>query len=593
MVLNIIILVLVGSITFMHSIFGLYSGVVNLFCTVISAAAALGLWEPIAAWAAKDIGLPAGAAPYMGPVTIILLFTLTLTLLRVLADNYLRGNVHVPMYVDWGGGAVCGLTNALLTVGVLVIGFRMLPLGDSPLGYSSFVRTEDKEDGYAVVRGNNPWLSPDSLAVGLVRMLSSGSLRGETTLASVYPDMAEWVRWSGNVVQVESSPAPLRDKGDGFTQGLEINSWWEQKEPVKARYREHVPDKDQPLPPFSGDRDYRASAGKRLLGARLTLKSASADRVEKGPSLHLFRPSMIRIVGIVGDEPRQYFPRILGGADEMLKDARRVVDADNNFALAGNVDQPIDVFFEVDEQFKPHFIEYRRFARAGMPATAASKAATPAVAGGFGGGPGGGGQTQQQSGAMSFMSQVVGNSGDQDTMPRDLSTAQLRRNLDAELSGEAFVSGRISGDLERFDPQGQAAIKRFKVPDGFRLCQIRYRPRQAATTAGQVFNYVARTINQYHVSDNTGDKHMLVGYYAIVKRGGKDFIEIFYTGKTDDPTYKAMLDFKEIKPSELTNSDENELGLLFLVPPGRTVLGVHNQGGQGIDMSPGFPMSGQ
>ncbi len=589
MVMNIIAGALIVGITFVNSIFGLFSGLINLFCTIFAACVALGFWEPIAGWMAKDIGLPA-IAPYAGPVAIVLLFALTLTLLRVLADNYVRGNVHVPVYVDWGGAAVCGLLSAMISVGILVIGVRMLPLGSEPLGYASFERTEEKQDNLAVYRAGGVLLNPDGFTANLVSYLSGGSLRGTTPMSEVYPDFAEWIRWSGNTVQSESSPAPLRDKGDGFTAGIEVQQWWEQKEALKARYRELQPTKDQPTPPFSSDRDYRPAAGARLIGARVVLKNASADRV-KGGGLHLFRPSMIRVVGTVGDDPQHYFPRVLGGIDELLVAARRIVDPDNNFSIVADGDKPIDVFFEVDQEFKPRFLEYRRHARAVMPAVAVAKAPAPAAFTAKGTGPGGAGD-RQASGALSFIDSVSGSgSGDNDQLPRDLSIATLRRNLDVKITGELFESGRISGELERINAESGDTVKKFKVPEGFRLCQIRYRPRQALTTAGQVFNYVARTVNQYNVKDNAGEDHPLVGYYAVVKRNGKDFIELFYTGQRNDPAFRSMLDFKEISAAELTASDESELGLLFLVPPSRTVTTVFSQGGQ-VDLGQGFPMAG-
>ena len=52
-------------------------------------------------------------------------------------------------------------------------------------------------------------------------------------------------------MQPESSPLPLRDKkGDGFTQGVDVESWWQQSTPLKVRYRQEVPTARKPRPGF-------------------------------------------------------------------------------------------------------------------------------------------------------------------------------------------------------------------------------------------------------------------------------------------------------------------------------------------------------
>lgn len=581
MVLNIVALCLVLAITFMHSVFGLYSGVIHVCCCILAALVAFGFFEPLTLLLTKEAGLhPA----YTEPCCLLLLFVVTLIVLRTAADNLLRGNVQLPQYVDTGGAIVLGFIGAEIVVGVLVISVLMLPLGGRVMGFSRYERDPEARDENNLARFNRNriWLMPDEFTVGLVRLISGGSMRAATPLAAVYPSFTDWVFYTGNTVQWESSPGVYRDRSDG-TSGLRVEKWWEQTDPVVGRYRKDVPDKDNKNPPYA-EHTFRPVAGMKLVGVRLRLLPSSADR-DRNRRLHLFRPTMIRLVGDEHGRPGHAIPRIIAGADKNLGDKPRIVDIDNNFSIDGDAELTIDVYFEVGEDFTPRFVEYRRRARAAIseserlkkaPAALAAPAAAAAT-----GTPAAGDQAAR--GATRFIDFIESGSGDNTQLPVRLASSKLR-GADAEVVGKQLKSGRIMGDratLERTE-SGDTAVEQFAVPEGWRLCQIRYRPKKALTVAGQVFNYVARTVNQYYAVDSSGDKHLLCGYFAIVKRGGKAYIELFYTGEPDSPAYRGMLDFKEIKPSELTGSDDSELGLLFFIPPGRSVLGVENQAGEGV-----------
>lgn len=580
MALNIIALCLILGITFIHSIFGLYSGVIHVCCCILAALVAFGFFEPLTLLLTKEAGLhPA----YTEPCCLLLLFVVTLILLRAAADNLLRGNVLLPQYVDTGGAIVMGFIGAQIVVGVLVISILMLPLGGRVMGFSRYERDPESRDENNLARfhRNSIWLKPDEFTVGLVRLISGGSLRATTPLAAVYPSFTDWVFYTGNTVQWESSPGVYRDRSDGTT-GLRVEKWWEQTEPVVGRYRKDVPDKNNRNPPYT-EHTYRFPAGRKLVGARLKLLPSSADRHRARP-LHLFRPTMIRLVGEEHGSPQQVTPRIITGADKNLGPKPRIVDIDNNFSLEGDAEITIDVYFEVAEDFAPSFVEYRRRARAALLQSERLKKppsarAAPAA-------PGAGEATpadQSARGVMRFIDLIEGGSGENTRLPIVLASSKLR-GAEVEWAEKVLKSGRLMGDqatLERTE-SGDTTIEHFAVPEGWRLCQIRYRPRKALTLAGRVFNYVARTVNQYYAVDSSGDKHLLCGYYAIVQRQGKAYIELFYTGEPDSPTYRGMLDFKEIKASELTGSDDSVLGLLFFIPPGRSVLAVENQAGQGV-----------
>ncbi|MBU0640364.1 MAG: CvpA family protein [Planctomycetes bacterium] len=584
MALNIAVVVLILAVTFLNSIFGLFSGLLNLFCCIVSACVAFGFSEALTGWLTGDFGL---SGAYVNPLALGGLYIITLLVLRLAADTLIRGNVHVPMYVDWGGGALCGFLVAELSIGMLVLSFTMLPFGGRAATYERFRRTDeiDSRTERVVFTRGDVWFKPDSFAAGLFNILSNGSLKGRTTFDSVYPDYPEWVSWTSNTVQSESSPTPQHDQSnDGYKNGLRVTEWWEETSSVAAQYRKEKPTHRNRSPSY-GLQDFTPESGMKLLGFRLELARAAADAGKNVAPNHRFRPSMIRLVGSAAGRPKQYIPRILGGADSALGGEKRIVDIDNNFSIPAEGATSIDAFFEVDRDFRPSFVEYRRYARAAVTAKDSGEGAPGEElrlerSGGSGRGP-------EVSGTTGFMGAVLERSGDNKLLPFAMRQELLARGggTDVAAEGAALVSGRCFGLAKDFEPKNlkDRFVNSFAVPQGYRLCQIRFSPRQANSLPGQVFNFVARTVNQYRAVDSEGTEYLLVGYYGLVQRGADNYIELFYTGQAEDPAFRGMLDFQHIQPQELTSSSNAVVGLFFLVPPGKTIVRIQNQAGAGFD----------
>jgi hypothetical protein len=595
-VLNIFVILFVLGITFMHSIFGLFSGLINLVCAIAAMVVAFAFFGVLSAFATAQFLHPS----YTLPVCFVLLFFLTHLILRLAADNLIRGNVRLPMYLDWGGAAFCGFVIAMITVGMTVLGFLMLPWGGRVMMYSRLER-QAKLDGdspqtqVARFKYNHVgwFLRPDEFTVGLFNVLSKGSLRAETTLATVYPDFPAWVFWSGNTVQNESVTAPFRDdRADGWgDKGISVVTWWEQKTPVETRYRSLLPKeefREFEVPFFP--RTYQADAGKRFIGVRIKLPRASADRDEGTPH-HRFRCTMIRVVGEAGGEPKDYFAKILGGTDPEF-DAPRGVDPDNNFAIPCTGDETaLDAYFEVDDNFKPHFIEYRRYARVALPAEPAAAAPSDRLVAA---------STEQQGdqvqmvGAMRFIDAIITDgTGDKPALPLTIN----RTALAAQTGNEDFSpdgrlkSGRITGFVDELRGAGPGTIRDFAPPEGKRLFQLRCHAKKAYSLAGKVFDFAGSVLNTYQAKTDNGEVP-LDGYYAIVKRNGKDFIELYIPNETEGPAFRHSFDFKSITNAEL-RADDTIIGMLFFVAPGCKVTAVVNQTGQGAQFKEGgYKMGG-
>lgn len=579
MIFNVVVLLLVLAITFLNSIYGLYSGLINVFCAIVAAAAALGFFEPATDLLSGSLGL---SPTYSGPVAMVLLYCGVLIVLRLLADMLLRGNVRVPAAVDWGGGAVCGLLIGLISTGVMTLAVLMLPIGDTIMGFQRIQRADSRTaDGFVEFQQNRFWLRQDEFVAGLVSQLSGGSLSGSAPLEAAYPDFTEWVSWTGNIVQPESLTAPSRNAkngGDGFENGVRVVAFWKPAGSVKGRYRSEKPTKNNQEPPYK-EMEYRPAPGQELIAARLELNPSASDQDEGTPH-HRFRPTMIRLVGRTPDgETAQYWPRLLGNVDPKLGSNLRIVDADNNFAVPASGPVTVDAYFEVDEGFEPGFVEYRRFARvaadvdvtklAGAPPSDAQSSAPPVVATED--------STRRRRG---FMDGVRNPAGDVESLPGEFSLPRIRSFGEVQMSGNKLASGRFFGPLASLRPSGSdQKLTQIALPADQRLAQIPFRPKRAESIVGQVFNFVGRT-NQYFAVDDVGTKHKLMGYWAIVPRDGGEYIE-FFLAPPGDPTFRSMLDFKEVKPAELMQEGA-EVGLLFYCPLGARIVDVVNQAGASV-----------
>ncbi len=584
MVLNIFALLFVLGITFVNTIFGVYSGLINAFCAIVSLAVSLGFWEVL------DRALTAaGLHPnYSAPCSIALSFVVTLFVLRALADGLIRGNVRVPMVVDWVGGGICGFVIAQVCVGMLVISFLMLPWGGRVAMYEPLERREnnqvDPETGRVQFTKSALWLRSDRFTIGLFNIMSGGALAGGTKFASVYPDFATWVFWTGNTVQPEVLTAPIVDKdGDGVKEGIRVDTWWEQKGTVKGRYRKLNPSKLETDPSYT-PQDYKLAPGKRLLGVRMTLRRGAADR--EGTAFHRFRPTNIRVVGEARGEPRDYVPSVLGGADFKIGENLRIADPDNNFALIGLNDIQIDAYFEVDDAFQPAFVEYRRAARAALlPANHADKPPTKMLVAvdpstGQPGDGGGGGRT---GGPQRFIDTIVSDgTGPNDDLPFPMALDKIRLQSEIELSSDnLIVRGRLAADRAALTAADISAttVRKFKLPAGMKLFQLRCKPEAAKSIAGGALDFVGSVVNQYKAVDKTGDEYPLCGYFGIVKKGGQDYIEMFLTDDPSGSGFRGMLDFKEIKANTELKADDAVLCLMFFVPKGKSIATLKSSGG--------------
>ena len=200
-------------ITFFQGLQGLFSAFIMCVLTILCAALAFGNFETV------YYGLLIDTMPEYGQaVALVSIFMLSLLVLRTVTDNVIKGNMVIPVWADRAGGGALGLVTGLIIVGILQLGFELLPFDERFLGYNRFVAVNtdkrdkevDEEELKETVAANVEWrrrdlmLNPDGFAARIASLLSSGALSGRTEFASVYPDFPAWAQNTRCAVQRES-----------------------------------------------------------------------------------------------------------------------------------------------------------------------------------------------------------------------------------------------------------------------------------------------------------------------------------------------------------------------------------------------------
>ena len=104
--MTLIVLVLVGAITYFHYVQGLFSAALSAMIAVIAAVLAFSFHEPIVRLLGGKMADQAAAVALVG------VFAITYFALRFLFDKYIPGNVQVPLMADKIGGAFMGTASS-------------------------------------------------------------------------------------------------------------------------------------------------------------------------------------------------------------------------------------------------------------------------------------------------------------------------------------------------------------------------------------------------------------------------------------------------------------------------------------------------
>lgn len=582
MVFILVTLLLVLGIAFFHSLQGVYSALMMIVLTILSAAVAVNFYAPLshAVWA----HLPEGWMGYTDALSLAVLFFGTLVVLRTVADNVVRGNIILNVWVDRGVAGAISLPMALLVVGIGSLSFQMLPFHDQLLLFERF----DNE-------GNRSSIFPnaDGFAAWMAGALSANALSGGKEFSMLHPD------WPGELsaqrigVQHESrhvvapdtaravrawrldQPLMVKEhayQGQGYSRRLQIN--------VKER---------RP-----------AQSGHYYLAVAMELDPKAADSDKR----HRFGWGQVRLVGFPEFDDRRENPQnyyLIGFEDldlpgdwnfmrmevpwEVKKDEYdQEYITYRNYGVIGrlqaNAPQTFRVVFEVPEGFQPWFLEYKRWARSPMPKLSEGEEAPASEAAPTeeGQAPPTDANRVARPGWRSQYQIDYDQTGPTDALPFRLTAragAQTAGTEDAEVKQMRFSRGTVHGELGTNSPSAldattegrMAVVKSFFVPADKSLFRLACRLDGAQTTLlRQVFGAV-QGVTQRYLVDSQGNKHLPVGQYVIYNQdGGGSYVELQY-----DPELAQMSShnkpFRHVNINQLQGKDV-QIGFLYLLEPG-------------------------
>jgi hypothetical protein len=101
---------------------------------------------------------------------------------RLVVDRLIPGNVLVGAWPDRIAGGAVGLVTGMIAVGVFTIGIQLLPTGPRWLMYRPF------DDGLKRQQSLAPFY-PDEFTLGLIDILSAGSIRGNTKFSERHDNL--------------------------------------------------------------------------------------------------------------------------------------------------------------------------------------------------------------------------------------------------------------------------------------------------------------------------------------------------------------------------------------------------------------------
>ena len=246
--------------------------------------------------------------------------------------------------------------------------------------------------------------------------------------------------------------------------------------------------------------------------------------------------------------------------------------------------------FEVPENFKPWFIEYKRWARSLVPKFEQTVPEASAPTGKAPRAPPLG-TTIKPGWKPQFA--VTEQTMFTNQMPFSVSIKSPNSRLDqAEIHGGKFVSGWLYGKIGTKDPDdlqsptgGRAfSASTFDVPEEKRLLIVLCHLNRAGTALlNNVFASVTRITPRYAV-DKRGHRYVPVGQFVkIPRRQGGFTVELQYDPQNDGMTSHPQ-PFRRVSASNMHDKNVT-LGFLYFIPPGTEM--------KSFDLGAGGPIAKQ
>lgn len=633
MILSLIAALFVLLIAAFWAFQGVFSSAIMLLETIAAVMIAFGFYEPLAGVLADKI------PEYHAAVALVLIFVVTLVVLRVLTDKYIGTGMQFPMIVDRAGGGLLGLLTGLLVIGVALIGIQMLPVGPELLGFQRISPAAPK------VR-HSVWLNPDGFTVGIVNLLSApGRFSGGGSFGDARPAFLD-------DLAAANLGAAVNSRRDVPLQALAARNYW------------LVDSIDEVMQQPEGDkwkREFKKvqpdDPAHRYLVVRVGLDTGAADFPEEGGSLRMarFTPAQFRIVGREADGGAADW-RMASGLSDIFSEkvgfkldkyrAQRVVrwpldqpfglGTDNAVELVKDGKFVLDVAFEVPADFKPKFIEFKSGARAELnekmalakppvaekapppkpaakpkkasddeeedeegeegnekPAAGSEKKSTKKPAADADDDESESGETkpddedddaaekpkvkvgEKPAGRTGVAAAVEEKTGVSAKLPMPLKKSGFPS---ASLQGGKFKEGHVVFEPAEAGAKPADSVVEFVVPEGQRVVQVGAEAVFAGSMLGQVLEYAKRAVSQISIESDSGERFFAIGVYTAATIGGKRVLEIQYWPEADVPE-RCLEPARKLTPNVLrtaANQGDLKMGFVFLVPPGTKIVKFHS-----------------
>ena len=202
MIFNAVVIIFVGVIAYFHYVQGLFSATLSAILAILAAVIAISYQEVIVRYLGGKVPDEAAA------LVIVALFAVTYTIMRVIFDAAVPGNIRLPVLLDKVGAGLVGIVAGIFAVGVLVVAAQTLPMGPEIAGYSRYKLVDNREvqipgarravdskvydilnsDTFVPEDKSGLILPVDDMVVNLTTHLSDGgALAGPVDLAQAHP----------------------------------------------------------------------------------------------------------------------------------------------------------------------------------------------------------------------------------------------------------------------------------------------------------------------------------------------------------------------------------------------------------------------
>jgi hypothetical protein len=163
---TILVCLIVGYALYSQGLLTAFAALVNVF---LAGLVTFSFWEPLAAELEKQIS-NTPVKGYEDWICMILIFCITLVILRVITSLLIVSEPVLPPIVQNGGAAICGMLAGYLVAGFLVCAMQTLPLPEDFVGFS--VRVDS-------VGGARRFLPPDRVWLAMMQRGSEGPLASD------------------------------------------------------------------------------------------------------------------------------------------------------------------------------------------------------------------------------------------------------------------------------------------------------------------------------------------------------------------------------------------------------------------------------